>query len=105
MKGKQDKSEKGAEGKEKVEKSEKPRKGSTKKAVPVVATDIDDSALDALGGDLLPLDGKDEFGDLLDVFDPHDSFHDVEIKPVSKPTTAKKVNSVALCHNDPFTLC
>lgn len=89
---KQEKAEKADKAETKTEKSEKSRKGSTKKAAAAVATaDIDDSALDALGGDLLPLDGKDEFGDLLDVFDPHDSFHDVDVKPAAKATTTKKV--------------
>ncbi len=80
--------------KEKIDKPDRPRKTSNKKSNSLVATDIDESALDSFGADLLPLDGKDEFGDLLDVFDTNESFHDVEVKSSSKPPSTKKVRNV-----------
>ncbi len=81
--------------KEKIDKPDRPRKTSNKKSNSLVATDIDESALDSFGADLLPLDGKDEFGDLLDVFDTNESFHDVEVKSSSKPPSTKKVRNVS----------
>lgn len=58
---------------------------------------LDDPSLDA---EFLHLDGKDEFGDLLD-FDPNENFIDLDIKaelspppPVSKGNSSKKVGPV-----------
>jgi hypothetical protein len=69
------------------EKAERPRKTPAKKApVPVV----EDPCLDVLGDDLLQLDGKDEFGDLLD-FDPNENFTDLEVKPL--PANSKTASS------------
>ena len=73
---------------------EKPRKSTGKKTNSLANPEMEESAIDPFGPDLLPLDGKDEFGDLLDVFDANETFHEVDVKPSSKNLSSKKVAKI-----------
>lgn len=61
---------------------------------------FDESAVDnSFNGDLLPLDGKEDIGDLLEVFDGNDSFHDMDMikteNAASSKSASKKVCTFA----------
>ncbi len=71
----------------------------TANAVDTPSQVFDESAVDAvLGNDFLPLDGREDIGDLLEVFDANDSFNDIVVKTETTTKAASKKVGILLLH-------